>query len=149
MQYISRSDASKKYEISLVTLDKYLKLGRIYTSRRKGKILIDQNWLEQYMELKDQMGWPFQNKTLFEEVEQTWTQGVGGTQEKQEHQDQKTELAMIAGFQWIIQSKDDLLEQKNKEISMKETQVRYWSNWFFVMFVLFVCSVLFLLYILQ
>lgn len=118
---------------------------RIYTVRRKWKILIDKNWLEQYMNIKDQIGGPFQNKTLFEENEQTWAVEQEN-EPKQNQQEQKTELAMIAWYQGIIQSKDIQLEEKNSTILEQQKQIRYWSNWFFIAFVLFVCSVLFLLY---
>lgn len=169
MQYISRSEAKEKYQISLVTLDKYLKLWRIYRTRRKWQYYIDAVALDEYMRMKNAIWGPFENKTLFEddkveqsgivwnswkqkEFEQIWAEKKpqnATKEEKKDHQEQKTELAMIAWFQWIIQSKDDLLEQKNNKILEQEKTIRSWSNWFFVMFVLFVCSVLFLLYILQ
>jgi len=43
MQYITRAEASQKFDISLVTLDKYLKLWRIYIHQ----VIIDHSHLFQ------------------------------------------------------------------------------------------------------
>lgn len=146
MNYITRQQASNDYWISLVTLDKYLKLWRIRRTKRKGQILIDRMHLKEYMELSSQMWWPFENKGLFEELEQNWT-----TTEKEEipQNPTSTDLAIIGGYQNLIANKDLVIEEKNNTILDKEKQIRYWSNWFFAVLVLFVCCVLFLIYVLR
>lgn len=146
MDYITRQQASKDYWISLVTLDKYLKLWRIRRRKRKGQILIDRMHLKEYMELSNQMWWVFENKGLFEELEQNWT-----TTEKEENPQNttNTDLAIIGGYQNLIANKDLVIEEKNNTILDKEKQIRYWSNWFFAVLVLFVCCVLFVLFLLS
>lgn len=168
MQYITRAEASQKFDISLVTLDKYLKLWRIYTTRRKGKIMIPYESLQEYITLKNNIWWPFENKTLFEdheeiqqnatignreknsernsveqqEVEQSWT-----NKETKDGQFDKKDLAIIGGYTQLINAKDLIIEEKTQAIHKKDIAIRHWSNWFFIVLVLFICCALFALFL--
>lgn len=165
MQYITRAEASQKFDISLVTLDKYLKLWRIYTTRRKGKIMIPYESLQEYITLKNQIWSPFQNTTLFEDqeevqqnttignwvknsveqqkVEQSWT-----SKETKDDQFDKKDLAIIGGYTQLINAKDLIIEEKTQTIHKKDIAIRHWSNWFFIVLVLFICCALFALFLL-
>jgi len=165
MQYITRAEASQKFDISLVTLDKYLKLWRIYTTRRKGKIMIPYESLQEYITLKNNIWWPFENKTLFEDHEEipqnttieNWVKnsveqqevGQSGTsKENKDDQFDKKDLAIIGGYTQLINAKDLIIEEKTQTIHKKDIAIRHWSNWFFIVLVLFICCALFALFLL-
>ena len=164
MQYITRAEASQKFDISLVTLDKYLKLWRIYTTRRKGKVMISEKSLQEYITLKNNIWWPFENKTLFEDQEEIPQNATIGNSEKnsveQEEMGQSgtskmnkdelhetNNLAIIGGYTQLINAKDLIIEEKTQAIHKKDIAIRYWSNWFFIVLVLFICCALFALFL--
>jgi len=164
MQYITRAEASQKFDISLVTLDKYLKLWRIYTTRRKGKVMISEKSLQEYITLKNNIWWPFENKTLFEDQEEIPQNATIGNSEKnsveQEEMGQSgtskmnkdelhetNNLAIIGGYTQLINAKDLIIEEKTQAIHKKDIAIRHWSNWFFIVLVLFICCALFALFL--
>jgi hypothetical protein len=154
-RYITRKQASKIYSISLVTLDKYLQLGKIRRIKRGHQVMIDQDHLQEYMDIRSQIG-SFENTTLFDSKENKENKEPIQEEEKQENKEPTQasyDLAIMGGLHNIIDKKDQLLEEKNKEIQTIQLQankeIRIWSSLFWVVLTLLVCAILFFWHIMS
>lgn len=145
-EWITVADALKAYKITKPTLYKYIGLGKIHTELVKNKLFIDRLWLKEYINNRKKYWWkPVDNymKWLFEEKE-TWTNWVDWEMEKTEtifdENNSQNRLAtvtvwwlwkMIEDLQWLIQTKDLLIEKKNKTIT-RLTGFMWFIFWLFI-----------------
>ena len=154
-EWITVADALKAYKITKPTLYKYIGLGKIHTELVKNKLFIDRSWLKEYINNRKKYWWkPVNNymKWLFEEKE-TGTNETVQYKEKAEtasdENNSQNRLAtvtvwwlwkMIEDLQWLIQSKDLLLEKKNKTIT-RLSSIMWLLIWLFISLVgLFIYS---------
>lgn len=152
-QWITVADALKKYHITKPTLYKYIGLGKVHTELVRNKLFIDRSWLNEYINNRKKYWWkPVDNymKWLFVEPEKTWDSewnrakwtdwGVEKTETIPDENNSQNRLAtvtvwwlwkMIEDLQWLIQSKDLLLEKKNKTIT-RLSSIMWLLIWLFI-----------------
>lgn len=145
-EWITVADALKVYKITKPTLYKYIGLGKIHTELVKNKLFIDRSWLKEYINNRKKYWWkPVDNymKWLFEE-QVNWANradwGVEKTETISDENNSQNRLAtvtvwwlwkMIEDLQWLIQSKDLLLEKKNKKITILSS-IMWLIIWLFI-----------------
>lgn len=145
-EWITVADALKAYKITKPTLYKYIGLWKIHTELVKNKLFIDRSWLKEYISNRKKYWWkPVNNymKWLFEE-QVNWANradwGVEKTETISDENNSQNRLAtvtvwwlwkMIEDLQWLIQSKDLLLEKKNKTIT-RLSSIMWLLIWLFI-----------------
>ena len=140
--WITVVDALKAYKITKPTLYKYIGLGKIHTEIVKNKLFIDKRWLKEYIENRRKYWWKAVDsyvKWLFDnhietEVKDNKNETIEGENNSQNRLATVTVWwlgKMIEDLQWLIQSKDLLIEKKNKRITILSS-IMWLVTWFFI-----------------
>lgn len=141
-EWITIAEALKTFKITKPTLYKYIWLWKIVTEIVKNKLFIDKKWLKEYIENRRKYWWKAVDsyvKWLFDD-----NNVIGKDKEENETVDKdsnsQNRLAtvtvwwlgkMIEDLQWLIQSKDLLLEKKNKTIT-RLSSIMWLLIWLFM-----------------
>ena len=142
-EWIWVAEALKIHHITKPTLYKYIGLWKIFTKVEKNRLFIDRRGLKEYISNKKKYWWKAVNtyiKWLFDHNnEEPVKEPEKQILEEENNSQNRLSMATIWSImkknddlQWIIQSKDLLLEKKNKAITRLSSIM-----WLFIS--LFIC----------
>lgn len=157
-EWIWVAEALKIHHITKPTLYKYIGPWKVFTKIEKNRLFIDRQWLKEYINNKKKYWWKAVNtyiKWLFDDNNEK-PEREPEKQIVEEENNSQNRLAtvtvwwlwkMIEDLQWLIQSKDLLLEKKNKTIT-RLSSIMWLLIWLFISLVglfiyLFISWVLF------
>ena len=141
-EWIWVTEALKIHHITKPTLYKYIGLWKVFTKVEKNRLFIDRQWLKEYINNKKKYWWKAVNtyiKWLFDDNNEK-PEKEPEKQIVEEENNSQNRLAtvtvwwlwkMIEDLQWLIQSKDLLLEKKNKTIT-RLSSIMWLLIWLFM-----------------
>lgn len=141
-EWIWVAEALKIHHITKPTLYKYIGLWKIFTKVEKNRLFIDRQGLKEYINNKKKYWWKAVNtyiKWLFDdnnekpekEPEKQILEGENNSQNRLATVTVWWLWKMIEDLQWLIQSKDLLLEKKNKTIT-RLSSIMWLLIWLFI-----------------
>lgn len=141
-EWIWVAEALKIHHITKPTLYKYIGLWKVFTKVEKNRLFIDRQWLKEYINNKKKYWWKAVNtyiKWLFDHNnEEPVKEPEKQILEEENNSQNRLSMATIWSImkknddlQWIIQSKDLLLEKKNKTI-IRLTGFMWLIIWLFI-----------------
>jgi len=141
-EWIWVAEALKIHHITKPTLYKYIGLWKVFTKVEKNRLFIDRQGLKEYINNKKKYWWKAVNTYI------TWL--FDDNNEKPEKEPEKQTIdgennsqnrlatvtvwwlwKMIEDLQWLIQTKDLLIEKKNKTIT-RLTGFMWFIFWLFI-----------------
>lgn len=141
-EWIWVAEALKIHHITKPTLYKYIGLWKIFTKVEKNRLFIDRRGLKEYISNKKKYWWKAVNtyiKWLFDHNNEE-PEKEPEKQTINDENNSQNRLAtvtvwwlwkMIEDLQWLIQSKDLLIEKKNKTIT-RLTGFMWFIFWLFI-----------------
>lgn len=141
-EWIWVAEALKIHHITKPTLYKYIGLWKVFTKVEKNRLFIDRQGLKEYINNKKKYWWKAVNtyiKWLFDDNNEK-PEKEPEKQILEEENNSQNRLAtvtvwwlwkMIEDLQWLIQSKDLLLEKKNKTIT-RLSSIMWLLIWLFI-----------------
>lgn len=141
-EWIWVAEALKIHHITKPTLYKYIGLWKVFTKVEKNRLFIDRQGLKEYINNKKKYWWKAVNtyiKWLFDDNNEK-PEKEPEKQIVEEENNSQNRLAtvtvwwlwkMIEDLQWLIQSKDLLLEKKNKTIT-RLSSIMWLLIWLFI-----------------
>lgn len=147
-EWIWVAEALKIHNITKPTLYKYIGLWKVFTKVEKNRLFIDRQGLKEYINNKKKYWWKAVNtyiKWLFDNNNEE-PEKEPEKQTIDDENNSQNRLAtvtvwwlwkMIEDLQLIIQTKDLLLEKKNKTIT-RLSSIMWLLIWLFIAFIYFV-----------
>ena len=141
-EWIWVAEALKIHHITKPTLYKYIGLWKVFTKVEKNRLFIDRQGLKEYINNKKKYWWKAVNtyiKWLFDHNNEE-PEKEPEKQTINDENNSQNRLAtvtvwwlwkMIEDLQWLIQSKDLLIEKKNKTIT-RLTGFMWFIFWLFI-----------------
>lgn len=147
-EWIWVAEALKIHHITKPTLYKYIGLWKVFTKVEKNRLFIDRQGLKEYINNKKKYWWKAVNtyiKWLFDDNnEKPEKEPEKQTIDNENNSQNRLSMATIWSImkknddlQWIIQTKDILLESKNKTITILGSTV-WLLIWFIALLILFI-----------
>ena len=141
-EWIWVAEALKIHHITKPTLYKYIGLWKVFTKVEKNRLFIDRLWLKEYINNKKKYWWKAVNtyiKWLFDDnSEKTEKEPEKQTIDNENNSQNRLATVtvwwlwkMIEDLQWLIQTKDLLIEKKNKTIT-RLTGFMWFIFWLFI-----------------